>query len=118
MAMVNPETVSESFILWLENQNVATFNDDLYLNQVPDSAQDKCFWVITSGGGTVQKLKTGERMQQYFISLYYRSSSGRDVERTLSAVAELVDTPTCFQLEGFETIEADATQYPSDNDVD
>lgn len=116
--MNNPETISESFIHWLESQGVATFNSDLYLSQVPDSAPDECYWVITSGGAPIQKLRTGEKVKQYFISLYYRSTKAEDVEKNMFKLEELLNQKGCLQLNGFETIEVEANQFPSDSDLD
>lgn len=118
MAMINPETVSESFIAWLESQNVATFKVDLYLSQVPDDAPDDCYWVITSGGSPIQKLRTGEKVKQYFVSVYYRSTKAKHIEKNMFKLEELLNKPNCLQLEGFETIEVEADQFPSDIDFD
>lgn len=116
--MINPETVSESFIAWLESQNIATFKVDLFLSQVPDTAPDICYWVITSGGSPIQKLRTGEKVKQYFVSVYYRSTKARDIEKNMFKLEELLNKPNCLQLDGFETIEVEADQFPSDIDFD
>jgi len=118
MAMINPETVSESFVAWLETQNIGVFNTDLYLNQVPDEAPDRCFWVLTSGGAPLQKNRTGEKIQQYFCSVYFRSNKGKEVEKELFKLEQLLNQSGCLQLDGFETIEVEANQYPSDTDFD
>lgn len=118
MAMINPETVSESFVAWLESQNIATFNTDLYLNQVPDEAPDRCFWVLTSGGAPIQKLRTGEQVQEYYCSVYMRSTKGKEIEKELFKLAQLLNQPSCLQLEGFETIEVEASQFPTQTDFD
>lgn len=118
MAMINPETVSESFIAWLESKNIAVFGTNLYLNQVPDEALDRCFWVLTSGGTPIQKLQSGEKVKQYFCSVYMRSMSGKEIERELFKLEQLVNKSGCLQLQGFETIEVEANQFPSDADFD
>lgn len=116
--MNNPETVSEAYVKWLEDQNIATFNVDLFLNQVNDKAPDTCYWVKTSGGNTVRVLATGEKVKQYAIETDYRSMSGKEVERKLFALEELLNTPGCFELEGFEVYNISASQYPNDADLD
>lgn len=118
MAMINPETVSESFIAWLESKSIAIFGTNLYLNQVPDEAPDRCFWVLTSGGTPIQKLQSGEKVKQYFCSVYMRSMSGKEIERELFKLEQLVNKSGCLQLQGFETIEVEANQFPSDADFD
>jgi hypothetical protein len=116
--MNNPETISESFIKFLEEEGIATFNTDLYLSQVPDDAPDATYWVLTSGGNTIQKLRTGEKVKQYFVSTFYRSTKAKDVERNLFRLEELLNCLTCVQFEGFEVLEVEATQFPSDTDLD
>lgn len=116
--MNNPETVSESFIKFLEDQSIATFGVDLFLSQVPDDAPDTCYWILTSGGATIQKLKTGEKVKQYFTSINYRSDKAKNIERDLFNLEELLNCAECVQLEGFEVIEIEATQFPSDEDLD
>lgn len=116
--MNNPETVSESFIKWLENNGVGTFGTDLYLNQVPDNAPDTCYWVLTNGGSPIQKMQTGEKVKQYFVSVYYRSTLGANLERSLFDLEQLINARGCFSLEGFEVIEVEANQFPSDSDLD
>lgn len=111
-------TVSESFVKFLEDQNIATFNTDLFLGQVPQNAPDQTYWVITSGGSPIMKLRTGEKVKQYFISVYYRSAKEKNIERNLFNLEELLNSPECFNLEGFELINVEATQFPSDEDID
>ena len=116
--MNNPETVSESFIKWLEDENIGTFGTDIYLSQVPEEAPDTCYWVITNGGSPISKNRTGERVKQYFTSIYYRSTKAKTVERNLFALENLINAPGCLQLEGFEVIEFEASQFPQDDDID
>lgn len=116
--MNNPETVSESFIKWLEDNSVAAFGIDLYLSQVPLEAPDKCYWVLTNGGSPISNNGTGEKVKQYFVSVYLRSNKAKDVERDLFALENLINAPGCLQLEGFEVIEIEATTYPTDVDLD
>lgn len=117
--MIDPETVSESFIAWLESQGIATFKEDLFLSQVPDSAPDNCYWITTSGGGTILRLSTGEKVKQYFVSVYFRSNKGQTIEKNMFKLEELIDTPGCLNLEPFVLYdEVDVNQYPTDNDFD
>lgn len=116
--MNNPETVTESFIKWLEDESIATFDQDLFFSQVPDKAPDACYWVLTNGGATIQKLPTGEKVKQYFVSVYRRSKSARQVERDLFKIEGLLNCNDCINLDGFEVVEVEVTQYPSDSDID
>ena len=116
--MQDIETVSESFIAFLENEGIGTFNTNLFLNQVPDDAPDNCWYIITAGGSPIQKLATGEKVKQYVISVYCRSTTGINVERDLFDLEETLNCANCIILEGFEIIEIEATQFPSDEDLD
>lgn len=112
------DTVSEAFIEYLQNEGVATFNTDLFIGRVPSNAPDTAYWVITSGGSPIQKLRTGEKVKQYFISVYYRSRSGRDIEKNLFSLEEKLNSPDCVNLTGFEVIEVECQQFPTDTDID
>jgi hypothetical protein len=112
------ETVSEAFVAWLVGKGIGTFGTDLFLSQVPDDAPDEAYWVITAGGSPISKNRTGEKIKQYFISTYYRSTKGQDVEKNLFRLEELLNCASCVNLEGFEIVEIEATQFPSDVDLD
>lgn len=116
--MIDPETVSESFIKWLEDEGIGTFDVDLYLGQLSQKAPDTCYWVITSGGNVVQKLDTGEKVKQYFVLVNYRSIQGKLVEKNLFKLEELLNCAECIDLDGYEVVEVEATQFPSDSDLD
>lgn len=112
------ETVSDAFVEFLQNQGIATLDVDIYISQVPDDAPDTTYWITTSGGNTVLKLVTGEKVKQYFISVFYRSTSAREIERKLFNLEELLNCAECVTLTGFEVYEIGATQFPSDQDLD
>lgn len=114
------KTISEAFVSYLQSKGVGTFGTDLFLNQVPNSlvTQDRVYWVITSGGSPVQVLRTGEKVKQYFLSVYYRSRSGKDLDRKLFSLEELLNSTECVQLTGFEVLSIQAEQFPSDSDLD
>lgn len=113
-------TLTESFIEFLETQGIATFGQDLYLGRVPNSLKtnDPIYWVITAGGTPLQTLSTGEKVKQYTVYIYYRSRSGKDVEQKLFFLEELLNCTRCVQLNGFETVGIEVTQFPSDQDLD
>lgn len=112
------KTVTEAFAEFLGTRGIATFNTDLYISQVPLSAPDTTYWLITSGGTPIRKLSTGETVKQYFIEVYYRSKSAKDVERNMFDLEELLNCTECVQLTGFEVQEISATAFPSDLDAD
>ena len=62
VTMTNPETLSEAFIKFLEEKDIATFGQDLFLNEVPssnDTQTESVYWILTSGGNPISKLRTG-----------------------------------------------------------
>ena len=115
---MNVDTISEAFCEFLENEGIATRNVDLYLNQVPEDANDAIYWVTSSGGNPIMKLRTGEKVKQYFVDIYYRSTSGKDVEKKLFALEELLNCTACVDLTGFEVIEIEAQTFSQDSDMD
>lgn len=118
--MINPETVSEAVIEYLEQEGVGTFGTDIFLNQVPSSLETPAslYWVLTSGGETISKNRTGEKIKQYFTSIYYRSKKEKDVERKLFELANKLDCAHCVDLTGFEVLEIKVSQYPAEQDLD
>jgi hypothetical protein len=112
------DTVSEAFIQFLQDQGFGTFGTDLYLGQVPDDAQDVVYWVVTTGGSPIQKLRSGEKVKQYFITVNYRGNQTKEVEKKLFELEELLNCTECVNLEDFDVIEIEATQFPTDVDMD
>ena len=119
--MTDPQTISEAFIRWMEDYGFATFGTDVFLNQIPDenggSYIDNAYWVITSGGDVKSRNVTAESIQQFSIQVFYRNTSGKDVERNLYALNKKVNTRDCFSLNGFELHDMTAS-LPEDNDRD
>lgn len=113
-------TLTESFVEFLETQGIPTSGQDLYIGKVPNSlkTKDPVYWIITSGGIPIQTLSTGEKIKQYTIYIYYRSRSGRDVEQKLFDLEELLNCSRCVDLNGFETVGIEVTQFPIDQDLD
>lgn len=120
VTMIAPETISEAFVKFLEENDIATFGQDLYINEVPSSnnAQDSVYWILTSGGNPISKLRTGELVRMFAITINYRAISGKEVERKLFELSEFLQEPGCFQLDGFETIDISVAQYPAQDDLD
>ncbi len=111
------ETVSEAFLEYLDSLDVAKIGVDLFLNRVDADAPDNCWWVITSGGSPIQKLSTGEKVKQYFISIYHRNLNGKSLERNLFRLEELLNSRGCVELTGFEVVEIEAQSFASDEDL-
>ena len=118
--IANPQTITESFINWLESEGVATFGQDLYLRRVPDSQKtpSSLYWIIPSGGFPLGRNKTGEMIKQYSFLINYRSTRAKDVERKLFKLEELLSCQSCIVLEGFQVLEVEVNVFPADGDID
>lgn len=118
MAITDVQTVGEAFVKFLESISYGTFGTNLFLGEVPDSAPAKTMWVITSGGSPEFTTLGGGMMKTYIVDINYRSTSGKDLERKLFALEEILNCTACVELEGFETIGIQAAQFSSDLDID
>ena len=121
VTMTNPETLSEAFIKFLEEKDIATFGQDLFLNEVPssnDTQTESVYWILTSGGNPISKLRTGELVRMHAITINFRAIKNEDVEKKLHRLAELLQQPDCIQLDGFETIDVSVSQFPAQEDID
>ena len=121
VTMTNPETLSEAFIKFLEEKDIATFGQDLFLNEVPssnDTQTESVYWIRTSGGNPISKLRTGELVRMHAITINFRAIKNEDVEKKLHRLAELLQQPDCIQLDGFETIDVSVSQFPAQEDLD
>lgn len=113
-------TITQSFVDFLENQGVAIFGQDLFVRRVPNSKStpDALYWIIPAGGFPIARMRTGEMIKRYSFNIFYRSTKAQDVEEKLFALEELLNCQRCVELEGFEVLEIEVSQLPSDNDQD
>lgn len=120
--MTDPQTVSESFIRWMEDNGYGVFDPTgnsgtIFINQVPEKATDNAYWIVTSGGDVSQLNVTRESVQQFNVQVNYRNKSGRDVEHILFALNQQVNSRTVLNIEGFDLHSIEASM-PEDNDKD
>ena len=116
--MIDTQTVGEAFIKFLEENNVGTFNQDLYLGMLPLDAPDEAWLVVVTGGSPELVTADGGMMKLYTFSIYRRSLAGKEIERSLFSLEEKLNCSTCVNLEGFETIYSRATQFAQDMDLE
>lgn len=116
--MIDTYTVGESFVKFLETQGKGTFGDNLYLGELPLSAPDKSWLVVVSGGNPDLVTADGGMIKLYTFNIYYRSLSGKEIERELFSLEESLNCSTCVNLDGFETIYSRATQFAQDIDLE
>lgn len=116
--MNDVKTVGEAFVKFLEDKGVGTFGDDLYLGELPLSAPDNAWLVVTSGGDSDTITLDGSMIKIYTFSIYRRSLAGKELERELFSLEETLNCSSCVNLEGFETIYSRATQFAQDMDLE
>lgn len=110
--------INKSFATYMEDQGYGTFGDDLYIGGVPLEAPDVCWWIISGGGASEPKNTTGERQKRYIVSVFYRDIDTEEVYEKLQALEEEINSVECIDLDGYETVEAEATIFPADQDLD
>lgn len=110
--------ILEAFKDWLEDEDYGTFGTDLYIGGVPLEAPDDVYWITSNGGSNIQKLNTGEKLKNYIINIYFRSSNQENIYDKLQEIEEALNTKECIELEGYTVIEVEATSFPVDQDID
>lgn len=112
--------IAESFAQYLEDESIATIGQDLFVGHAPSSNKvpDSIWWVEASGGDSILKAKTNARMKSYLVEVRYRNRNYQTVYNNIHTLEELLNSGACSQLDGFETIEIEATTFPVDDDLD
>lgn len=110
--------IAKSFVEYMEDQLLGTFGDDIFIGVAPQGAPDKCYWINTSGGAPQSRNQTGEVIKNYVLDVFYRNTDAEDVYDTIQALEILLNNGNCTQLSGFDTIEIQATLFPTDQDID
>lgn len=112
--------LAESFAEYLEDQSIATIGQDLFIGEAPSSNKvpDPIYWVESSGGDNLRKLKTNAKLKSYLVEVRYRNRDYATVYNNMHTLEELLNSAGCVQLQGFETVEIEATTFPIDDDLD
>lgn len=111
----------DSFAKYLQNDlGIATLGQNLFIGEAPSSnnAQDSLWWVINSGGAPILKNQTGESRKAYQVQVFYRDRNYKSITDAMFALEEQLNCDGCTQLEGFDTIDIEATTFPIDQDLD
>lgn len=112
------DTIAKSFSTYMEAEGYGIFGTDLFIGSAPDGALDDCWWIIFSGGSSQIKNKTGERVKVYVLDVYHRGTDSASVDQNLQAFEEQINSIHCDQLDGFDTVEMEAVNFASDQDLD
>lgn len=111
-------TVLKAFTEWMENNGFGVRGTNLYVGAVPKKAPKASWWVVGGGGSPTLRSDTGEKMKAYVFSVFYRNIDAEDVDEKLQALEEKLNNKDCKELNGYETIDVEATGFASDNDLD
>lgn len=109
--------IVESFSQYLEDEMSLTLGTDLFIGSAPVD-KDDVWWIFSGGGGNVVKNDTGEKRKNYIVNAYYRGLDAQDVYNKLEQLETLVNSATCPQLNGYDTIEIETVTFPTDQDID
>lgn len=112
------KTVGEAFIKFLQDKGIGTVGKDLFLGQLPLDAPDEAWLVIVTGGSPDVVTLDYSMIKRYTVDIYRRSLAGKELERQLFSLEEMLNKTTCVNLEGFETIYSRATQFFQDTDLE
>lgn len=116
--MIDTQTVGEAFIAWLEDNDIGTFGEDLFLGMIPLNAPDEAWLVVVTGGNPEVVTADGSMIKVYTFNIYRRSLAGKEIDRKLFSLEESLNRAECVNLEGFETIYSRATQFAQDVDFE
>lgn len=110
----------ESFATYLATLTSSVLGQTLFIGEAPSSNKvaDSIWWVIASGGAKEIKLATGEAVKNYQIEVYYRNRDYEAVYSAMQSLEEDLNCDGCTQLDGYDTLEIEATTFPIDNDLD
>jgi hypothetical protein len=113
-------TLTKALALYIQSLGMATLGQDLIIGRAPTSKEtaDDLWWIIATGGGTLQKNQTGESRKQYTCLVYRRGRNYRTIDEQLLTLEEQLNCDGCTQLDGFDTIDIEATIFPSNDDLD
>ena len=113
-------TIVQSFVNFLKNKGYGMPGQNLYLYRVPNSlkTETEVLWIIPSGGTPIRRNKTEEMIKSYQFLIYYRSVSARKVDEVLNDLERVLNCSRCVELEGYELVDIQATQFPTDQDID
>lgn len=110
--------IKRQFIDWMESQSLGTFGITIFIGIAPLGALDECYIVTSGGGNPIVKNNTGERQKGYILNVYFRSLNAETVDEKLQALEELINESACLEIDGYDIIEAEATAFPTDQDID
>lgn len=92
-------------------------NTDVFIGGAP-AEPSTLYWLTGGGGGVLGKNVSGEKTKTYQVQIFYRNTDAEAVYNNLQALEIELNKSNCAQLQGFDTIEIEATIFPTDQDLD
>ena len=113
-------TIADSFVDSMSQLGVGVPGQNIFSGETPPSnhTSDNIWWVIESGGSKIQKAFTGESIKQYSLLVYNRGRDYGAVSSRVSALEEVLNCPSCVTLNGYNVLEMEVVQFPTDRDLD
>lgn len=104
-------TINQAIIKFLESSGCGTFGTDLFQNTVPNSLKTPVeLWWFAQGNSTVsRRLVTGEDIQRFPYTVYFRSTSQKKAEEKIFGLAKYIAGCRCYDLDNFSTVEVQLT---------
>lgn len=112
--------IAHSLATYLQSQSIATIGQDMFIGEAPSSRKgpDSVYWLQASGGDPIRKLKTNGKMKSYLVEIRYRNRNYETVYNNMQTLEELLNSGSCTQLSGYDTVEIEAATFPIDDDLD
>lgn len=113
-------TVAQSFVKLLETKGYGIFGQNIFLYRVPNSlkTQTELFYIIPSGGSPTRTYPNGAKVKLYQFLIYFRSNKAERVDKILSSMEEELNCAGCVELENYELVSLNTSQFPADQDLD
>lgn len=110
--------ITKAISNYIEGAMGLTFGTNLFIGGVEVGAPNECGWLLSAGGSVVKANVSAGKMKNYVISFYYRGLDASVVYEKLQALEEALNSDACTQLDGYDTIDLQATLFPTDQDID
>lgn len=111
--------ITKSFAEFMQANSYGSLTGKtLFIGGAPLDVADAIWWIISGGGSSSSTNATGQRMKNYLINVFYRDTDQEQVYEKLQAFEQFINSGDCTQLAGYDTVEMEATTFPTDQDLD
>lgn len=117
--------VVRAFANYLQDSDVATLGQDLFISRAPSSNRtidgqpiDRIFWLKANGGSQVLRTINGSAQNNHVISIYHRDVDSEGVYETLQELGEDLTCAGCLTLESYDVIQTVINGPWTDQDLD